>query len=79
MASLSELCQQRDFPELFTKNQFVAVGKLTYRLTEMKNLKDKTTTTTWILQKTEVKSRSKKFNWEGFKKTGKRAAAKTTW
>lgn len=65
-------------PESFTKNQFVSVGKQTYRLTEMINLRDKTTTATWVLQKATAKS-SATFNWDGFKKNGKRAAAKTTW
>ncbi len=78
-ASISELKQHYvSSSESFTKNQFVSVGKQTFRLTEMTNLRDKTTTSTWILQKAAPKS-SPTFNWDGFKSNGKRTAAKTTW
>jgi hypothetical protein len=72
-------------PTQFIVNQTVTVvdGKRTstYRLSQMMNLVDKKLSLCWIHvpEAKKTRTKTKQFDWTGFKANGERAAAKTVW
>ena len=70
-------------PDQFIVNQTVIVvdgkRKSTYRLSQMMNLVDKKLSLCWIHVPEAKKTKTKQFDWTGFKATGERAATKMVW